>query len=47
MCFVLQWFQFITLLFFHFFFEHINNNDQNISTFSSIIVTIKNGAISL
>ena len=34
MWFVLQWFQFIKLIIFHFLFEHIINNDQQSSTFS-------------
>ena len=34
MCFAFQWFQFLTLLLFHLFFNHINNNDQQSSTFS-------------
>ena len=44
MCFLFQWLQFIILLIFHLFFEHINKNDQHISTFSKYYFHLRKGA---
>ena len=43
MLFVLQRFQSITLLLFHSFFEHINNNDQQGSNFSKYFCHVWTG----
>ena len=43
MYFVFQWFQFITLLLFHFYSKNINNNDKQSSTLSKYSSHIRKG----
>ena len=43
MWFIFQWFQFLTLLLFHFFFENINNNDQQSYTLPKKYCCVQKG----